>query len=37
MFLREIDKVNIINTFAERLFFFAIDNSINAYLTETKY
>ena len=29
-----IDKVNIINNSAEIIWFFAVDNSINAYLTE---
>ena len=29
-----IDKVNAINNSAEIIWFFAVDNSINAYLTE---
>ena len=29
-----IDKVNVINTSTEIIWFFAVDNSINAYLTE---
>ena len=31
-----IDKVNVINNSAEIIWFFAVDNSINAYLTEKK-
>ena len=29
-----IDKVNVINNSAEIIWFFAVDNSINAYLTK---